>query len=143
VLNLLGIPGVRQPSFRRVLPASERIAAVSDTEILARAIGRKHNVAFFAIDGALSPATCTRGAIESIAEATFGVVKGSARVSLEKAALSLAFDPRRVAFGAIQKILDGKLAGLRLSLLPIRIVDERQDAARSVRTRTDAAGNRR
>jgi hypothetical protein len=44
-------------------------------------------------------------------------------VSREAAALSLAFDPRRATFAAIERMLDRKLAAMRLSLLPIRIID--------------------
>jgi len=80
-------------------------------------------IAFFAIDGTFEPDKRTIQAIEAMAETPFGVAKGSARVSVENAGLSLAFDPRRVAFGAIQRILDRKLAALRLSLLPMSLID--------------------
>ena len=108
-MKLRGDPGVR-------------IAAVYDPAIVARALDRRHNVAFFAIDGKLAPRT--RRTIEAIAESTFGVDKGSARVSVKTASLSLAFDPGRVAFAAIQSILDRKLAAIRLSLLPMRVLEE-------------------
>jgi hypothetical protein len=62
-------------------------------------------------------------AIAAIAEGTYGVGKGTTRISLEKRSLSLAFDPERVAFVAMQRILDRKLARLRLSLLPMSIVE--------------------
>jgi hypothetical protein len=97
-LNLPGIPGTR----RHALPLQ---------------------IAVFAIDGTLAGDANTIQAIEAIAETPFGVAKGSARVSVENAALSLAFDPRRVAFAAIQRILDGKLAALRLSLLPMGLIE--------------------
>ena len=80
-------------------------------------------IAIFAIDGSLARDAHTIHAIEVIAETPVGVTKGSARVSVENAALSLAFDPQRVAFTAIQRILDGKLAALRLSLLPMGLID--------------------
>ena len=93
-----GIPGTR----RRVLPL---------------------RLAVFAIDGEFERDGRTIQAIEAIAETPFGVARGSARVSVENAALSLAFDPHRVAFAAIQRILDGKLAALGLSLLPMGLFD--------------------
>jgi hypothetical protein len=102
--------------------ARDRIASVSDGEAMARALDHRHNIAFFAIDGWLAPGADTR-AIEALAEGTFGVDRGSARLSIENAALSLAFDPDRVAFIAIQRILDRKLAAMRLSLLPMAVID--------------------
>jgi len=106
-------------------------------------MARKNNVAFFAIEGMLSPSTCTSDALGAITEAIVGVVNGSARVSLERAALSFAFDPRRAAFTSIRKVLGRELAVLRVSLLPIRMVDGQRGGMRSVRTRTDVAGKRR
>lgn len=87
----------------------------------ARPLGRKRLVVLFVIDG--KPAPGASGAIESIVKSTFGIDRGSVRVSVEEASLSLAFDPQRVAFAAVLRILDLKLAALRLSLLPIRIMD--------------------
>ena len=102
--------------------AQDRIAAVYDHGSIVQALDRKHYVAFFAIDGTLAPRA--RHVIEVLAESTFAVDKGSARVSVKAAALSLAFDPQRVAFAAVQRILDRKLAAIRLSQLPMRIMDE-------------------
>ena len=107
-MKLRGIPGVR-------------IAAIYDPELVAQALERKHSVAFFAIDGKVAPRA--RRAIKVIAESAFGVDMGSARVSVKTASLSLAFDPQRVAFAAIQSILDRKLAAIRLSLLPMQIME--------------------
>lgn len=131
-MKMFGIPGFTDLAFAphasaaaaRGVRAEDRIAAVYDHGSVVQALGRKHNVAFFSIYGALSPESGTRRAIEAIAESAFGVVKGSARVSVETASLSLAFDPQRAAFAAIQRILDRKLAAKRLSLLPMRILDE-------------------
>lgn len=107
-MNMHGIPGARNdPAYDR----RER----------ARPLGRKRLVVLFAIDG--KPAPGASGAIESIVASTFGVDKGSVRVSVEEASLSLAFDPQRVAFAAVLRILDLKLAALRISLLPIRVMD--------------------
>ncbi len=99
-----------------------RVAAVYDAAIVEQARKRKHHIAFFAIEGTLVPRTLR--AIEAYAESTFGVDKGSARISVENASLSLAFDPQRVAFAAIQAILERKLAAIRLTLLPMRVLEE-------------------
>ena len=50
--------------------------------------------------------------------------KGSARVSVEAATLSAAFDPRRISFAAMQKALERKLAAKKLTLLPLRVMDK-------------------
>lgn len=102
----------------------DKIAAVYDHAIVTRALGQKHRVAFFAIDGTLAPGEGTRRAIEAIVESASGVDKGSARVSVESASLSIAFDPRRVPFPAMQRTLERKLAAKKLSLLPLRVMDQ-------------------
>lgn len=125
---MLGIPGVERLALvppATIAPArrhgfEKRIAAVYDDGVVGSALVRKHNIAFFAINGTFAPRA--RRVIEKLAESAFGVDKGSARVSVESAALSLAFDPQRVAFGAMQSILDRKLTATRLSLLPMRIM---------------------
>lgn len=130
-MRMRGIPGITAYVPSPLAKASgdcshcveDRIAAVFDPAIVAQALDRKHHVAFFAIDGTLVPEICTGRAIEAIAESAFGVDKGSVRMSVETASLSLAFDPLRVAFAAVQSVLDRKLAAIRLSLLPMRIMD--------------------
>ena len=101
----------------------DKIAAVYDHAVVARALGRKHHVVFFHIDGTLAPGERTRRALEAIAESTEGVDKGSARVSVASAALAVAFDPRRTVFADVQKGLERKLAPKKLSLLPLRVMD--------------------
>lgn len=127
-MRMRGIPGLHEhmtvstspPAASR--PAVEgRIAAVLDSAIVSQARGNRHNVAFFAIDGMC--ASHTPREIMAIVESAFGVDKGSARVSVAAAALSLSFDPGRVAFAAVQRILDRKLAAMRLALLPMSVLD--------------------
>ena len=115
------MPGNR-PAHDGVAP-NERITAVCDQEILAQARAREHKVAFFAIDGTIATGTFAPQAIAATVEAIFGVQKGSTRLSVEKASMSLAFDPRRVAFTAIHRILDRKLARMRLTLLPMKVME--------------------
>ena len=101
----------------------DKIAAVYDHAMVARALGQKHHVVFFHIDGTLAPGERTRRALEAIAESTEGVDKGSARVSVESASLAVAFDPRRTSIGDVQQALERKLAAKQLSLLPLRVID--------------------
>ena len=102
----------------------DKIAAVYDHAIVTQAFDRKHHVAFFLIDGALAPGAGTRGAIEALAELAHGVDKGTVRVSVESASLSVAFDPQRVPFATVHRELDRKLSSKKLSLLPTRVMDQ-------------------
>ena len=101
----------------------DKIAAAYDHAAVARALGRKHHVSFFHIDGTLAPNESTRRALEAIAESSEGVDKGSARVSVESASLAVAFDPRWTSFVAVQKALERKLAAKKVTLLPLRVMD--------------------
>ena len=92
-----------------------------DHAVVTRALGHKHRVAFYAIDGTLAPG---EGARRAIVESAYGVDKGSARGSVESASLSIAFDPQRVPFPAVQRTLERKLAAKKLSLLPLRVMDQ-------------------
>ena len=78
---------------------------------------------FFHIDGPIAAGHESRRVLETIAESTEGVDKGSARASVESASLAVAFDPRRTSFAAVQKALERRLAANKLSLLPMRVMD--------------------
>ena len=101
----------------------DKIAAVYDHAIITRALVKKHQVAFFAIDGPLVAAEATRRMIESAAESAYGVDQNSTRVSIESASLSVSFDPGRASFAALRRSLERKLARSGLTLLPMRVMD--------------------
>ena len=90
------------------------MAAVYDHALVTQALERGYQVAFFAIEGNLSSGAGARREIEVIAESIYGVRKGSARVSIESAVLSVAFDPRRTSLTAAQTALERKLATKKL-----------------------------
>jgi hypothetical protein len=102
----------------------DKIAAVYNHAVVTQALNRKHQIAFFAIDGTLVPGVGTQRAIEAIVQSAAGVDKGSARVSVESASLSVAFDPRRRSFAAVQRALERKLSVKNLLLLPLRVMDQ-------------------
>jgi hypothetical protein len=102
----------------------DKIATVYDHAIVTQAFGRKHHVAFFLIDGPLAPGDGTRRALEALAESAHGVDRGSARVSVDSASLSVAFDPRRAPLAAVQKALEQRLAAKKLSLMPMRVLEQ-------------------
>lgn len=102
----------------------DKIAAVYDHDVVTRALGRKHYVAFFAINGTLTPGDGARRAIEVIVESARGVDKGSAKLSTDSASLALAFDPQRTSLSAVQKAIEQKLVNKNLSLQPLRIIEQ-------------------
>jgi hypothetical protein len=105
----------------------DKIASTYDHAVVVRALGQKHHVAFFHIDGPLLPGESTRRALERAAESTAGVDKGSVRVSMETLTISLAFDPERASLVRVLSALEGKLAARKLSLMPLRVMDRPEE----------------
>ena len=108
----------------------DKIAAVYDHAVVSRALAQQHRMVFFAIDGPLPLGDASRRTIEALAGSAFGVDKGSVRVSLDAGSLSIAFDPARVSYAAVERILGRKLAAKQLLLLPLRIMDKPADFSR-------------
>jgi len=102
----------------------DKIAAVYDHSVITRALAEKHQVVFFAMDGVLTTDEATRQMLERLAAGSRGVDPGSARVSTDAAALSVAFDPQRAPLAVVQRELGKKLAARRLSLLLLRVMDK-------------------
>lgn len=101
----------------------DKVAAVYDYAVASQAFSQRHQVAFFGIDGPLVMNDGSRREIEAITRDIAGIDNGSTRVSLESAALSVAFDPRRISYAKLQSSLERKLAPKKLSLLPMRVMD--------------------
>lgn len=97
----------------------DKVASAYDHGVVAGAKARGDAVAFLAIEGPLAKSAQARGALLRAIRAAGGVQRASARVSLENAALSFAYDPRRASVDAIRAALDARLApqGLKLRLL--------------------------
>ena len=101
----------------------DKMAAAYDHAVVTRALGQKHHIAFFHVEGALVPGDATKRALEKVAESSIGVDKGSARASVEAATLSVAFDPQRSPVMALQKDLERRLAAKQLSLMLLQVMD--------------------
>ena len=101
----------------------DKIAAVYDHAAVTQALGAKHVVVFFAIDGKLVAGERTRGTIEAIARSAPGVDRASVRVSVELASLALAFNAQRTNLATVQSVLDKKLVPMGLSLLAMQVKD--------------------
>ena len=97
----------------------DRIAAAYDHSVIVRSLERKHEVAFFAIEGPIAASPAFRREIRDALESIGGIDRGTARVSPDAASLSFAYDPARRKLGPIMGALEKKLAprGLRISLL--------------------------
>lgn len=103
------------------------MAAAYDHAVVTRALGQKHHVAFFHVDGTLAPGDATKQALLGIAESSPGVDRGSARVSVESASLAVAFDPQRTSLSSLQKDLERRFATRKLSLMLLQVMDRPAD----------------
>lgn len=101
----------------------DKIAAVYDHRVVMQALAQKHHLAFFGLDGRLAGSAAEARNLERIVATAFGVDPGSVRVSVESAALSVAFDPAAVPFGTLNRSVQKKLAPRGLALLPLRVMD--------------------
>ena len=110
----------------------DKMAATYDHAVVTRALAQKHHVAFFHIDGTLAPGAGTKRSLEAVAESSAGVDQGSARVSVESASLSVAFDPQRTPVAALQSALERKLAAKKVSLMLLQVMDRPADFSPSV-----------
>ena len=115
------------PAFACGYCVEDKIASTYDHAVVVRALERKHHVAFFHIDGVLPAGAAARRALEALAESAAGVDKASARVSIDTATLSFAFDPQRRSFDAAQRAVERKLAPKKLSLMPLRVMERPAD----------------
>lgn len=111
------------PAFACGYCVEDKIASVYDHAVITRALDAGHQIAFFGIDGAIVVDAASVREIEALANNADGSDKGSLRISLDSAALAVAFDPRRTSFSKLQKSLEKKLAAKKLSLLPLRVMD--------------------
>ncbi|MCD6042575.1 MAG: hypothetical protein K0R40_2178 [Burkholderiales bacterium] len=100
----------------------DKVASSYDHAVVMQAKQRGHEVAFFAIEGPLVRSAETRGAVLRAIRSASGVQGASARVSLENAALSFAYDPARTTHAAVGAALDARLAERRLSLRFLRVM---------------------
>lgn len=98
----------------------DKVASCYDHAVVTQAKARGHEVAYFAIDGALIVNAENRKRILKAIQAQRSVLPRTVRVSLENAALSFAYDPRRAKRALIASEIDGKLLAQGLSLRFLR-----------------------
>ena len=96
----------------------DKIAACYDYAVIESARRAGKEVAFFALQGKPLQDPALAAKLKKQVESERGVLRGSARVSVESAALSFAYDPRRSNAVAIADALE-KRTGLSLGLLKV------------------------
>lgn len=101
----------------------DKIASTYDHAVIQRAAAQKHAVAFFHIEG-ITPATVSAvSGLRTSVDSAPGVDRGSVRLSLDAAALSVAYDPARVSFARLQRALDRTFGVKGLVLSPLQVTD--------------------
>jgi len=117
----------------------DKMAAVYDHKVIGKALGEKHHVAFFHVDGSLAGGEATKRLLEKALQASPSADRESVRVSVESASLSVAFDPRRVPLAALHRDLERRLASKHLSLMLMQVVERPADINPSVARALHAA----
>ena len=102
----------------------DKVAMVYDHSVIVRALNKRHEVVFLAIEGSLAVSTRLQRELERSIESTPGVDRRSARVSLTGASLSFAYDPARAPLGSILRSLDKNLGAKQIRTTLLRIVNE-------------------
>ena len=102
----------------------DKMAMVYDHSVIVRALAKRYEVVFLAIEGPLAASPGLQRAIERAIESTPGVDRRSARVSLAGASLSFAYDPARAPLGSILRSIDKNLGVKRIRTTLLRIVSE-------------------
>ncbi len=111
----------------------DKVAAVYDHAVVTAAIARRHQVAFFGIEGRLAGNAAEARGLERIAAGVHGVDDGSARVNTESASLSVAFDPASVSYAVLHRYLQRRFSPRGLVLLPLRIMEKSAELITAVR----------
>ena len=117
------VAGIGSTAYACGYCIEDKIAAVYDYTVVTRATSQKHQVLFFAVEGRIPAGEESRRTLAAVAESVAGVDKGSVRVSVESASLSVAFNPERIPFAGVERSLSQKLAPRGLSVAILRVMD--------------------
>ena len=112
---LLALALVSSPAAACGYCLEDQIAATYDHAVVTQALARKHQVAYFHVDGTAK----SRAALEKAAYAAPAVDRGTVRVSADLLTVSFAFDPARATLGAIHARVE-KTLGIALMPLEVR-----------------------
>lgn len=111
----------------------DKIAATYDYMVVSAARRNGQTVVFTELHGSLAPTAKLEPWIRQQVEGCPGVIRGTARVSLEPAALSFACDQRQVSVPALLRGIGVKLArrGLKVSLIEAQAPPSTRPGAKS------------
>ena len=102
----------------------DKVAAVYDHVIVAKAVREKHVVAFFGIEGPLVVNTVSKQEIQKIMGSIPGVDPNTSRISLETGSISIAFNPTLLSYPTLLDDLDKKLKPKKLSVFPLKVISQ-------------------
>ena len=102
----------------------DKVAAVYDHTIVAKAVHEKHLVAFFGIEGPLLVNSVSKQEIQKMMSSINGVDPNTSRISLETGSISLAFNPTTLTYPALLEGLDKKLKSKKLSIFPLDLISQ-------------------
>jgi hypothetical protein len=97
-------------------------AAYADT-VMIKALEQGRHVAFFHIEGRLPAGAAAKLALEKLAGSAPGAEKGTVRVSMTSASLSIAFDPKITGVVELERDIERRLAARKLSLMLLQVLD--------------------
>ena len=102
----------------------DKVAAVYDHAIVAKAVHEKHVVAFFGIEGPLVVNSASKQEIQKMMSSINGIDPNTSRISLETGSISLAFNPAILTYPALLEGLDKKLKQKKLSIFPLDLISQ-------------------
>ena len=102
----------------------DKVAAVYDHAIVAKAVREKHVVAFFGIEGPLVVNAISKQDIQKVMSSINGVDANTSRISLETGSISVAFNPTLLAYPVLLESLDKKLKSKKLSVFPLEVISQ-------------------
>ena len=95
------------------------VAAVYDHDLVLRSQSLKQRIMYMAWDGPVTRDASTGRKLALLAAGVPGVTSGSVRVSVEPAAISIAFDPVKTNRAKIEFILQEKFSKMNVMVLPL------------------------
>lgn len=100
----------------------DKVAATYDHQVIAKAMLEDHTVLFLEVTGLASGAPQMKQFISGVVEGARGVDHGSARVSLDQAAVSFAFNSNAYTPQDVIKRISQKLSSQHINVKLIRIL---------------------
>lgn len=102
----------------------DKVAAVYDHIIITKAVGEKHLVAFFGIEGPFVINVASKQEVQKMMSSINGVDPNTSLVSLEAGSISLAFNPNFISYPMLLKALEMKLQQKKISIFPIDVISQ-------------------